>query len=173
VRQIECEFEADVLTAAIQSRWPDRVDAALREHVKTCAICADVAAVAGAIECAREETAACATQPDALPDSGRVWWKAQMRARREAMEAVGRPITAVQLAAFACSLLLMGACIGATSDWFQVALKWTWAQITGFDVKAFIPYATALIAGHILLAVCMLAMVFVVPVAVYLAFSKD
>lgn len=173
MRQIECEFEADVLSAAIQSRWPERVDAELREHAKACAICSDVAAVASAIECAREETAPCAAVPDTLPDSGRVWWKAQMRARREAVEAAGRPITAIQVAAFACAIALMGACTGATSSWFQAGLKWTWASITGFDVKAFIPYATALIEGHGLLAACMVAMVFGVPVAVYLAIGKD
>ena len=173
MRKIECEFEADVLSAVIQSRWPDRVDTELREHVKTCEICADVAAVAGAIECAREETAACASIPDTLPDSGRVWWKAQMRARREALAAVNRPITAIQVAAFACAMVLMGACIGATSGWFQSALKWTWAEVTGFDVKAFIPYATALFEGHGLLAAGMVAMILVIPVAVYLVVGKD
>lgn len=173
MRQIECEFEAEVLSAVIQSRWPDRVDAALQTHVKTCGICADVAAVAGAIDCAREETAACAAVPHALPDSGRVWWKAQMRARREAVEAAGRPITAIHIAAFACAMVLMGACIGATSSWFQAGLKWAWAEIGGFDPKTVIPYATALIEGHGLLVACMLAMVFVVPVAVYLAIGKD
>lgn len=170
MRPIECEFEADVLAAVMQSLWPDRADAGLREHAKSCAICADVAAVAGAIECVREETAAL---PDAIPDSGRVWWKAQMRARREAVEAAGRPITAVQVAAFACATALMGACIGATSSWFQAVLKGAWAEVAGFNVKAFIPYAAALIAGHGLLAACMVAMVFVVPVAVYLAIGKD
>jgi hypothetical protein len=173
MRQIECEFEADVLSAVIQSRWPERVDAELREHAKTCAICADVATVAGAIECAREESAAYAAVPDGLPDSGRVWWKAQMRARREAVAAAGRPITAIQVAAFACAVALMGACIGATSRWFQAGLKWAWAQVTGFDVAAFIPYATGLIASHGLLAACMAAMIFGIPVAVYLAVGKD
>jgi hypothetical protein len=168
VRQIECEFEADVLSAVIQSRWPDRVDTELREHVKTCEICSDVAVVAGAIECAREETV-----PDALPDSGLVWWKAQMRARREAVETAGRPITAIQVAAFACAMGLMGACIGATSSWFQAALKSGWTAVSGFDVKTFIPYATALIEGHGLLAACMVAMILVVPVAVYLAVGKE
>jgi hypothetical protein len=168
MRKIECEFEADVLSAVIQSRWPDRADSELREHVKTCEICSDVAAVAGAIEYAREETV-----PDALPESGLVWWKAQMRARREAVETAGRPITAIQVAAFACAMGLMGACIGATSSWFQAALKSGWASVTGFDVKAFIPYATALIEGHGLLAAGMVAMILVVPVAVYLAVGKE
>lgn len=173
MRRIECEFEADVLSAVMQSRWPERADAGLREHVKTCAICGDVAAVAGAIECAREETAGRAAVPHTLPDSGLVWWKAQMRARREAVNAVGRPITAVQVAAFACAMALMGACIGATSSWFQAAVKWAWGEVAGFDPSTFVPYATALIEGHGLLAACMLAMIFVVPVAVYLAIGKD
>jgi hypothetical protein len=173
VRQIECAFEADVVMAVVQSRWPHRADAELREHVNTCGICADVVAVAGAIECAREESAACAALPDALPDSGLVWWKAQMRARREAVAAAGRPITAVQVAAFACAVGLLGACIGATSNWFQGALKWAWAEMTGVDVRAIVPYTAALIEGHGLLIACMVAMVFVVPVAVYLAIGKD
>lgn len=173
MRQIECQFEADVLSAVLQSRWPDRTDADLRQHVKTCAICSDVALVAGAIECAREETTECAAIPHTLPDSGLVWWKAQMRARREAVAAVGRPITAIHVAAFACAMGLMGACIGATSSWFQAALKWSWDEMTAFDPATFIPYATALIASHGWLAACMAAMVFVIPVAVYLAVGKD
>lgn len=168
MRKIECEFEADVLSAVLQSRWPERAEEGLREHVKTCAICSDVAAVAGAIEFAREDTV-----PHALPESGLVWWKAQMRARREALETVARPITAIQVAAFACALVLMGACIGATSSWFQSGLKWVSAAIAGFNWKAVIPYAAALISGHVLLSLCMAAMVFGVPVAVYLAIGKD
>jgi hypothetical protein len=96
-----------------------------------------------------------------------------MRARREAVAAAGRPITAIQVAAFACAMVLMGACIGATSSWFQAGLKWAWVKISGFDVKAFVPYAAALIAGHALLVLCMVAMIFVLPVAVYLAIGKD
>ncbi len=111
MRQIECRFEADVLSAVLQSRWPERAEDGLREHVKTCAICSDVAAVAGAIEFAREDAV-----PHALPESGLMWWKAQMRARREALETVARPITAIQVAAFACALVLMGACIGAIAE---------------------------------------------------------
>jgi hypothetical protein len=170
VRKIECEFEADVLAAVIQSRWPERVEPELREHAKHCEICSDVAAVAGAMECAREESAEYARVPDALPDSGRVWWKAQMRARREAVQAAGRPITAVQIAAFACAMALMGACIGATSSWFQAGLTWIRAQI---DSGELVSYAITLVESHGLLVAAMAAMVFVVPVAVYLAVGRD
>ena len=173
MNKIECCHESDVLAAVIQSRWPERVDAELRAHVATCEICSDVAAVSSAIECAREESAEYTAIPHALPDSGRVWWKAQMRARREAVEAAGRPITAIQVAAFAFAVALMGACIGATSSWFQAGLKGTWAAIKGFDMATFIPYATGLIASHALLFTCIAAMVLVVPVAVYFAVAKD
>jgi hypothetical protein len=100
-----------------------------------------------------------------IPDSGRVWWKAQIRARREAAEAVGRPITAVQIVAFACAMGLLGACIGATSSWFQAALKGFRAQVTD---ASFLAYATALITGHWVLALCLITMILVVPVSVYL-----
>ncbi len=173
MRQIECQYESDVLTAVLQSRWPERVDAELRQHAAHCPICSDVAVVAGAIECAREESAEQMAAECVIPDSGRVWWKAQMRARREAVETVARPITAVQVVAFACAVGLFGACIGATSSWFQAGLKWAWNGVAGIDLTGVIPYATALIESHGLLAAGMLAMVLAVPVAVYLAVGKD
>ena len=78
---VECEFEAEVLAAALQSRWPERVDDELRAHVAGCAICSDVIAIARALDDAREEMRASAS----VPDSSRVWWLAQLRARREAV----------------------------------------------------------------------------------------
>jgi hypothetical protein len=55
MQAVECDFESEVLTAVLQSRWPERTDATLRAHVAGCAICSDVAAVAGVIENARED----------------------------------------------------------------------------------------------------------------------
>ena len=118
MKPMDCELESEVLAAVLQNRWPERSDASLRAHVAACAVCADVLAIAGAIDNAREEMRARAV----VPDSGRVWWLAQMRARREASQAAGRPITAVQVIAFACAMGLLGACFGATSAWFQSAL---------------------------------------------------
>ena len=104
MQRVECEFESDVLAAVIQSRWPERVDPQLRAHAAECAICSDVAAVAGVIDSARDEMRMQAM----LPDSGRVWWHAQMRARREAAKAAARPITATQMIAGACAVGLAG-----------------------------------------------------------------
>ena len=69
MQPVECEFEAEVLSAVLQSRWPERADPALQAHVADCTICSDVAAVAGVIEDAREEMRA----EVIVPDSGRVW----------------------------------------------------------------------------------------------------
>ena len=108
---LECEFESEVLAAAGQGRWPDRVDAQLRAHVAACQICSDVAAIAGVIEATREELRTSAV----IPNSGRVWWLAQLRARREAAEAANRPMIAVQVVAFICAVCLLGACFRAAS----------------------------------------------------------
>jgi hypothetical protein len=70
-------------------------------------------------------------------------------------------------------MALMGACIGATSSWFQSALKAAWTGAASIDWKAIVPYATTLIVEHALLVACMIAMLFVLPVAVYLAIGKD
>jgi hypothetical protein len=173
MRQIECPFESDVLCAVLQSRWPNRVDAELKAHAEHCEICSDVATVAAAIECAREETVAEVNIPHSLPESGSVWWKAQMRARREAIETAAKPITAVQIVAFAAAMVIFGVCIGATSSWVQSGLKWAWTQVASSDFSAFVPYATALITSHALLVGAMLAMIFVVPVAVWLAIGRE
>lgn len=165
MKRIECEFESEVLAAAIQSRWPDRVDESLREHVRTCEICSDVAVVAGAVDAARDEMRSSIV----VPDSGRVWWLAQLRARREAAKTAGRPITAAQAVAFGCSVALLGACFGATSTGFQAALKWLAANVTGMDVGALVP----LLVQHGALAAGMLTVILVVPAAVYLALGKD
>jgi hypothetical protein len=163
MKPVDCEFESDVLAAALQSRWPERVDADLRAHVARCTICSDVVAIASAVDDAREEMRASAV----VPDSGRVWWLAQLRARREAAEAAGRPITAVQVIAFACAVGLLGACFGATSTWFQAALGWMASSV------AALPSAAALVAGHGALVLGVAAVLFVVPTAVYLAMGKD
>ena len=165
MRHEACEFEAEVLAAVLQSRWPECVEESLRAHAAGCPICSDVAAIAGAIDEDREELRTASV----VPDSGRVWWLAQMRARREAAAAAARPITAAQVVAFACAMVLLGACIGATSTWFQSALK----TLAGFRIQSLLPLAAAMTAGHGLLVLTMAAVLLLVPAAVYLALLRD
>jgi hypothetical protein len=150
---VECEFESEVLAAALQGRWPDRVDAQLRAHVAACQICSDVAAIAGVIEATREELRAGAV----IPNSGRVWWLAQLRARREAAEAANRPMTAVQVVAFVCAVCLLAGCCRAASTW----LSPVFARIASGMVD------------HAVLALTMAAVFLLVPAGVYLALGRD
>jgi hypothetical protein len=129
------------------------VDAPLREHVAVCAICADVAAIAGAIEDTRVETFAGA----AIPGSGRVWWLATLRARREAAEAANRPMVAVQAIAFLGALCLLGWCLRAAWTWLSPLL----ARIASGMVE------------HAVLAAAMAAVFLLVPAGVYLALGRD
>jgi len=110
--------------------------------------------------------------PVLIPDAGRVWWVAQLRARREAIREAGRPITAAHVIALACAAGLAGACFGATSAWFQAALRWAalrWAA-SGKDL---VPSATAIVLQHGAIAASMAVLLFLVPAAVYLAMGRD
>ena len=150
---LECEFESEVLAAVLQARWPDRADAQLRAHVAACQICSDVAAIAGVIEATREELRAGAV----IPDSGRVWWLAQLRARREAAEAANRPMIAVQVVAFICAVCLLAGCCRAASTW----LSPVFARIASGMVD------------HAVVALAMAAVFFLVPAGVYLALGRE
>jgi len=148
-----CEFEAEVLSAALESRWPEGAEPQLREHASKCAVCSEAALVASAIGADRDTL-----RPTiAIPDSGRVWYLAQLRARREAIAAADRPITIVQTMALACAAGLLGACFGATSGWFQSALE----------------RLTALVASYALLAAGTVAVVLLVPIAIYVAIQQE
>jgi hypothetical protein len=162
MKLVECAYEAEVLAAVLSERWPEHVDASLREHAAGCAVCSEVAMVAGALEASLEEMRAVAP----VPDSSLVWRRAQFRARREAVEAAGRPISAVQAIAFACAMGLMGACFGATSTWFQAVL----ARVSKQDVLASV---TALLSVHLALVLGLVAVVLLVPTAVYFVVARD
>jgi hypothetical protein len=168
MKPIECEFEAEVLAAVLQSRWPERADVALRQHVEQCAICSDAAAIANALDDACAQMRAYAV----VPDPGRVWWMVQTRVRREAVKAAGHPITAVQVIALACAVGLLGACFGATSAWFQSALQRILSSLVGFELKMLIPSPPALLAEHSALVLAIAAVILLVPATVFLAILR-
>ena len=131
VKLVECEFESDVLAAVLQSRLPD---ASARTR---CGLC-DLLRRCGHRRAPLTTPARKCAQNAVVPDSGRVWWLAQMRARREATKAAGRPITAIQVIALACAVGLLGACFGATSLWFQCALRRVESALAGFSAATFV-----------------------------------
>jgi hypothetical protein len=100
MRAIDCMHERELVEAIQSGRWsdyPDRCDQELRKHVQACAICADVAEVALALH---DESVLAATQAR-VPSAGLVFWRAELRARQEAMRIVAKPIRVVQTLAAA------------------------------------------------------------------------
>ena len=158
MKPTSCEFEGEVLAAALEARWPEGAGAQLREHASACVICSELALAVCAVRDDREELRASAT----IPDVGHVWWQAQLRARREAIAAADRPITIVQMIAFACAAGLLGACFGATSEWFQVVFKRFASN----------PLAT-LLGEHMMVGVGMAAVLLLLPAAAYFVMERE
>ncbi len=169
MKPVECDFEPEVLAAVLQGRWPERAGDEMRAHVAACAICSDVAAIAGVIDDAREQTSACAV----IPDSGRVWWLAQLRARREAVEAANRPMTAAQVIAFVCVVAVFATCIRAASTWFQSVPGRIASAAPTLDMGAWLAPAATLLGEHAALTLAMAAMLLLVPAAAFLAMGRD
>ncbi len=102
---VECPREADVLDALASARWPNRVDRELVDHVASCAICADVLAVASAMQDDHDA----AWKEASVPPSGQMWWRVEMRTKQDAIREASRPVTVAQGVAGLFALVLAGA----------------------------------------------------------------
>ena len=152
-KPVECEYETQALAAVLEARWPAAVDKVLREHVLRCPICANVVAIADSFAIARQHSHASA----ALPDASRVFWMAQLRARREAAQDAARPILATQIATFAWAIGLLIVCLGVALSWFQSSRGWV----------------ESLLLAHGVLIALATALVVLLPTAAYFAIGKE
>jgi hypothetical protein len=113
----ECGREQDVLDMLAANRWPAKCEPELQAHLQTCAPCADLLIVAGALLDEHE----CAWAEARVPPSALVWWRAQVRGREEAARAAARPIAFVQGIAASCAvwiaISLVRAFPPAVPDW--------------------------------------------------------
>jgi hypothetical protein len=159
MNMIECPRESDVLDAIDSKRWPHRVDQELVDHVAACEICSDVLTVAAAM---REDQGAI-WQEASIPSSGQVWWRAEMRARQQAIREASRPISvAYGVAAFAALLVI------AAATWFA------WPVAHEF-VSAIVSTPTTTLASPLTLPLLLAAGAFLIvtPVALYLVLSDE
>lgn len=156
---IECPRESDVLDALASKRWPHRVDRELVDHVASCEICSDVLVVAAAMQEDRDAT----WREANVPSSGQVWWRAEMRARHEAIRAASRPITFAYVAAASIALTLM-----AIVSWFA------WPALHDF-VSAIASTQESELSSPVTLPllVALGALLVVAPVALYLVLSDE
>jgi hypothetical protein len=150
VSKDECFREPDVVEAVRAEEWPDRAEPALREHVASCPVCSEVAAVALALQMDAEDTSRVH-----IPTAAHVWWRAGIRARQDAAQRASRPMTIVEGVAAASGAGLAAAAITLGWSWFSGGLR---------DFSS-VPMMAVVAGGTI-------AAVLLVPVALYFALSE-
>src|SRR5438132_13081540 len=104
----DCEHEFEVLECAAGGR----AGAELREHIASCHCCRELFDVASAVAGDRF-----ALMRDAHPPgAGVVWWRANMRAQREAARAAVRAGTFVQVGLLATAIVIALVILGISID---------------------------------------------------------
>ena len=101
--RIECAREQEVLDAITSGRWPDKLGGELSVHIADCAVCADLGLVAETFNADYQS----ALKHVHIPSAGLVWWRAEIRARQDAVRAVNRPIHWALYIAAGCGLAAM------------------------------------------------------------------
>jgi hypothetical protein len=96
-----CPREKEVSELVDRGQWPQASAAELREHVNGCRACGDLVLVASAFQSAHAEAVAMVKPGSA----GALWWRAQLRRRRAALERIERPLVGAQIFALAVCLL--------------------------------------------------------------------
>ncbi len=152
----ECTREQEAIQVVQSGRWPDRCPEDLRSHIAQCAVCPDVVEITLAFRDDLE-----VALPDLqVPPPGLVWWRAELRARQEAMRKVSRPMTLVQAFGGACAV---GVAVALISRAWP-SLKEAMARI---DLTAF-----SYLQWTMMIAVA-IALLIVAPLAMYLVLSDE
>lgn len=170
-----CSLEAALLAhmasgvsdGAVGSAGP--VDEDLQRHLGACASCRDTMAIVRAL---RHDDRLAASDR-AVPTASHVWWRARVRARVEAAQAVDRPISVVQSISIAALLGLAVSLVGLQPlrGWLR-HIRDVVSHFAGADVATTLsavlhggPLWLMLVAG-VCLAVLM-------PVAAAIAWPRD
>lgn len=169
MRATECPREQDMLDALCAGRWPVRCDDDLRTHVAGCPVCADLVDVAGPLLQERERL----WSEIRVPSAGTVWWRAQLRARREAARVAARPLAVAHLAT---CVAVIGLAIALTA--FVAAAAGEWLPGTGDLPSLQLPAVTLpdIPRSDLLwriLAVAAAAWLALTPLALYLALREE
>ena len=145
-----CSRESDTARAASAGEWPEE----LLAHAADCPVCRDVALVAAALGRDRRRLPA---EPR-VANAGRIWWMAQLRARRAAAERAVRPISVMELVAIAVAVPVAARALASA-----VPVVATWltelrvvSSVAGIEGYATLPGVT--VAASAALAVLVLAL---------------
>lgn len=170
MNRIECTREHELIEALQSSRWPEACDASLNAHVEECPACRELLTVAAPL---LDEHRAL-MQEAAVPSSAIVWWRAQMRSRREAVEQAAQPVSFVQGIVIACAAGLLATALSIFVPTFRKSLSWMVQEAGSWSGVPLPALSDALaspmvLAGIAAIGLCALAL----PVALYFAFAED
>jgi len=155
-----CPQEKELAAALAAGRWPQACDAGLREHVAGCASCGELVLVMGALLQARSETVAAAR----LETPGALWWRAELRRRRNALERVRQPLAMAEKLGLAG--VLLAAAFLAVWQRSHLAGWFNWlaglSQSGAFQLGTLVPlgWPMALAAAGVLISCGWLAVYF-------------
>ena len=163
--RLECPREGDVFEAIAFHR----IDG-VRDHIAACAICADIAAVAGALRADHSD----ACREAQIPTAAIVWWRSTIRARAEAARTVSQPITVAQGIAGASAIGLAISLV--TIMW--PSLSWVVSTTDlvarlGAGRQEISSMSALVLQNSLPLLLGIVACLLVAPVAVYVALSDE
>jgi hypothetical protein len=151
----QCQREEEVIRARKEGLLAGEAKsatvnvAALREHVAACNVCQEVLFIAELFERYQSELAA----QTHLPEADLVWWKAQLRARREAVRRAEAPVVMAERVAWIVGALSATALAAwqwpAIQGWINLSNH---AQNAGAHPGAWITPFVAVLAGTLVLA---------------------
>ena len=150
--RIECKYESEVLDAVASGRWPDRLGTELHDHLTSCSICSELAMVSAMY---RDDYASAMDQIR-VPSAGLVWWKSELRARREAVRVASRPIALVTGIAGVSAVAVLALVILTLAKQIDLAA-----------ISAFV------VAQPIVLWLALAVVLALTPVALYFVYSDE
>ena len=151
----------------------DSLDCRHDSFVEGCPSCAEIAAIAQAFT---DDRSALLREAQ-VPSSAIVWWRAQMRSRREATAAAGQPMTWAQGLAIACAVGVLVSAVGFFAPTFMKALEWmmgTSLPSPSFSLPAMNVPDEPLTNPIIMAMVAALGLsAIVLPVVLYITFREE
>lgn len=113
-----CHYGRQVAQLLREGLWPSSCDLTLLAHAESCPFCLDLVLVQQTLKAAGAESAPVSS----LPSAGVLWWRGQLRLRREAVEQVTRPIVLAEKLVFFSILFAFGVVTvrwhAEMADWF-------------------------------------------------------
>ena len=177
MRVQSCPHENSVITAILAGRWPDQCDESLHAHAALCETCRELAEVASLLRVDRHHL----HDEMRVPSAGQIWWRAAIRARLEASEQVGRPLSWVFGVLVASVVGLTLAVVELLWSPIQVAVRETatsgWTISFGLgEIARWLPSIlnlTPLATTGVFVLIGAAACLALAPLALYFALSDD